>query len=397
VGRVRPRILLALVVVLLALPGSASAYVIGGHRWPGHRITYFNADRKLAKPVALAVRAWNTSGVRIKFVKASRHRAQVVLRSGDASRIPVVYPSSVYDNGYCAGFADVGWWPGRHQAGVTLDRDCAGLLVSAEVITHELGHILGLQHPEHGCALMTSTPYWACRRAPRMWQYRCNFFERDDLRGAIRLYGGRIRKRARFCDVYKRPTLPNDLEVELSGPLVTVTWVNPELPEPARPEFKQPLIDAALDVTPGGCPAKFALFSERGIPLRPGHLQQFYVTRPSAPGVYCFTLRERDEFGRSGVVDTEVTIPNQLPIVSFSALPMGDGTCVDTVDSSTDRDGQLVSWEWDFGAPGDADNTSANPLYATHCYTHPGTYTITLTVTDDAGGRAAGTQTVTVP
>lgn len=312
----RSRIVLALAVGVLALPASASAYVIGGHRWPGHRITYFNADRKLARPVAMAVHAWNNSGVRIRFVKAPRRRAQVILNSGDASRIPVVFPSSVYDDGYCAGYADVGWWPGRHRAQVVLDRDCAGLLTSAEVVTHELGHILGLQHPRRGCALMTAVPYSFCRRGPRPWQYRCSFFQTDDLRGALRLYGGRARKGPSFCDVYARPALPRNFQVELFGVGATVKWINPPLPEPARAEFKQPIVEASLAVSPGGCPAANAAlrFSDPGTPIVPGRVQELYLESPRLPGIYCFTLRIQDEFGRGGQVDTAVTIPDQLPV-----------------------------------------------------------------------------------
>lgn len=397
----RVRILLALGLLLLALPASASAYVIGGHRWPGHRITYFNADRSLAKPVALAVRAWNTSGVHVRFVRTSRRRAQVILKSGDASRIPVVYSSSVYDYGYCAGIADVGWWPGRRHAGVTLDRDCAGLLVSAEVVTHELGHILGLEHSKAGCALMTSTPYWSCRRQPRMSQYRCKFIESDDLRGAIRLYGGRAHKRPTFCDVYAPPAPPTNLAVELSaGNRASLTWSNPPLPKPALPEFKRPVIQADADVARGPCPAKESDSVPDGRPvgIMPGARQYFFLDEPVGPGAWCYTVRLTDEFGRSSSASTSLTIPNKLPVVSFSALSgLSGGNCIDTSDSTVDPDGQIVKWEWDFGAPGDPDNTWTQPVYASHCYTQPGTYTITLTVTDDAGGQAAGTQSVTVP
>ena len=40
----------------------------------------------------------------------------------------------------------------------------------------------------------------------------------------------------------------------------------------------------------------------------------------------------------------------------------------------------IVSYEWDFG-----DNTGGNGEMVTHTYTKPGTYTVTLTVKDDAG------------
>lgn len=48
--------------------------------------------------------------------------------------------------------------------------------------------------------------------------------------------------------------------------------------------------------------------------------------------------------------------------------------------ASSDVDGTVVSWLWDFGDGGTA--ASADPL---HTYATPGTYTATLTVTDDEG------------
>ncbi len=47
---------------------------------------------------------------------------------------------------------------------------------------------------------------------------------------------------------------------------------------------------------------------------------------------------------------------------------------------SYDIDGEIVSYEWDFG-----DGTVAQGIAAEHTYTAPGTYEVTLTVTDDDG------------
>src|SRR6202008_3834464 len=59
---------------------------------------------------------------------------------------------------------------------------------------------------------------------------------------------------------------------------------------------------------------------------------------------------------------------------------------------STDLDGSIVSYTFDFG-----DGTSIGPQSfgtAMHSYTD-GTYTLTVTVTDDDGATASASQTVT--
>ncbi len=60
-------------------------------------------------------------------------------------------------------------------------------------------------------------------------------------------------------------------------------------------------------------------------------------------------------------------------------------------DTSSDTDGSVVSWNWDFG---DGGNSSAqNPV---HTYTADGSYTVTLTVTDNGGDSDSTSQLVTV-
>jgi hypothetical protein len=59
--------------------------------------------------------------------------------------------------------------------------------------------------------------------------------------------------------------------------------------------------------------------------------------------------------------------------------------------ASSDLDGSIVSYSWDFG-----DGSTASGAGASHTYASDGDYTVKLTVTDDKGLAAATTQTLSV-
>jgi PKD repeat protein len=79
------------------------------------------------------------------------------------------------------------------------------------------------------------------------------------------------------------------------------------------------------------------------------------------------------------------------PVADFYSAPSSPDTqtSISFTDLSTDKDGSIISWSWDFGD----ENTSffQNPL---HQYADDGTYQVTLKVTDDLG--ATDTQTITL-
>jgi subtilisin family serine protease len=61
------------------------------------------------------------------------------------------------------------------------------------------------------------------------------------------------------------------------------------------------------------------------------------------------------------------------------------------IDQSTDPDGQVVAWSWSFG-----DGSASTDQHPARTYDDPGTYAVTLTVTDNEGATSSASQTITV-
>ncbi|NYI43474.1 PKD repeat protein [Nocardioides aromaticivorans] len=83
-------------------------------------------------------------------------------------------------------------------------------------------------------------------------------------------------------------------------------------------------------------------------------------------------------------------LTNQLPTSSFTTTCAGQ-TCAFDGRASTDADGTVVGWSWDFG-----DGTTATGPQPSHLYTAAGTYQVTLTVTDERGGTGSSAQPVVI-
>jgi serine protease len=81
---------------------------------------------------------------------------------------------------------------------------------------------------------------------------------------------------------------------------------------------------------------------------------------------------------------------NQQPTADFAYT--ASGLTVAFTDQSTDSDGQVVSWSWDFG-DGVGTSTAQNPSYT---YAAGGTYAVSLTVSDDSNATDTVTKNVTV-
>ena len=86
---------------------------------------------------------------------------------------------------------------------------------------------------------------------------------------------------------------------------------------------------------------------------------------------------------------------NAAPVASFAAGPIGTApTTVDFDASGSTDDGSIVFYEWNFGF---FDNWTGGGVNRSNLFTHPGAYSVVLTVTDDDGAKAFRTQTAAVP
>jgi PKD repeat protein len=106
------------------------------------------------------------------------------------------------------------------------------------------------------------------------------------------------------------------------------------------------------------------------------------------------TARVTAEFGtKTAVIEVKVE-DNQLPVAEFSispAKPTVGETVYFNASLSTDPDGRIISWSWNFG-----DGSTASGQVANHIYDVAGTFTVTLKVIDEDNGSAACQKTITI-
>ncbi|MCX6580458.1 MAG: PKD domain-containing protein [Candidatus Aminicenantes bacterium] len=126
----------------------------------------------------------------------------------------------------------------------------------------------------------------------------------------------------------------------------------------------------------------------RGVGENPAHRYQ-------EAGDYVATLTVTDNDGNEGYTSQEITVKdNREPTATLEFSPavpkVGDTVFFDG-SGSTDTDGAIVSWQWNFG-----DDVTGGGKTVTHQYASAGTYTVVLTVTDNRGAVDSAGKIITV-
>lgn len=178
-------------MAVLASAAPANAFELNGNPlWPGDpAVIEYSASVKGPGDkwaVETAIDAWNEAGPAVQFKRGKKKGAALRIRYTDA-------PCS-------RGYATLSFPP---LAGELNIGPCKGLgrYMQVQLVTHELGHAIGLDHENGACATMNdhtefrgtqlSTHPFNCPAPPRgLW--RCRLLQEDDLRGAVKLYGGSI-------------------------------------------------------------------------------------------------------------------------------------------------------------------------------------------------------------
>ena len=393
----------AIALALLALVTPAAVHadepVV---KWPTMTVPYWSGATNYAKEVKEAVRLWNASGVRIRFKAVAKSQAR--LRIVAANRAPGI--GQLKYHGFTRVTARGRNAVGRIWVRTDFAEDSVGpwrRTLIVRVVAQELGHVIGLSHALRGCSVMRivfrdDVPD-GCTRPREPWRYRCRVLEPADLRLAAKLRGGRVGTSARaVCDSDRAPSIPANVQLRAntSEQTVEISWTNAQqLGSTASYMlvWKRSTCPSTAEIAQVVLGIKVA-----GVGVwdpvdvgGPGQRQR--TTRNISLGTSCIAVVPMSRYQRPGTpVMQTIAVGAELPPPTAGFSYVASGLTVNFSDESESPDGYKPTSRWTFGDG--ATSTEENP---SHSYGAPGTYTVTLVVTDIQGRMGETTKSVVVP
>lgn len=129
----------------------------------------------------------------------------------------------------------------------------------------------------------------------------------------------------------------------------------------------------------------------------------FQIHTFEKPGTYQVVLTVIDDEGEQGTFGQPISVTgntgaedNTPPVADFTIYPeAGPAPLSVSLDASEsdDADGYIVEFYWDFG---DGESVTETDRFVNHIFQKQGSYTVTLTVTDDEGKTDSAQKTVMV-
>ena len=360
--------------------GAASAVPAPARAWPGATIGYHDqtGGHGYHAAVLAAVAAWNDVRLGVRFVPVSPRVASVQI---------------VFVDGRClsgvAGRAPVGFQ--RLGARVVV-RSCPAI-VRPLLVAHELGRVLGLRNDANGCSLMNANG--SSDGLTYAVPARCS---RDRPPAWLPLLVDPI-SASHARSLYAPP--PAALDVRFTtGPQPRLDWLEP------KGSSRRTIVLRATGRCPvagdvaGGTDAT-VVYSKASFA---GLHYAIDTSLGATPGSYCYRLFNLSASGRPTASRAFKVSIARGPVAAAAVLtsPVVVGMPVTFADRSTDDAASIVHWTWNFGDPagGAADVVdTADPTVGrapSYTYAKPGTYTVTLTITDALGRSATTTLGVVV-
>ena len=150
----------------------------------------------------------------------------------------------------------------------------------------------------------------------------------------------------------------------------------------------------------GFCLGTMCYWDSALIPLESTATQEIsiYIVTGDVPETGTVTFNVTSELDPAQTLSLVFTAntespPNVPPVASFTCSPTDpevDEEVAFDASGSSDTDGTIIGYTWDFG-----DGNTGSGMTVTHTYTTQGNYTATLTVTDNDGATDTTTQTFT--